>query len=255
MAIVRVALAQPLQCDTSNSRVNPPTPATDNLKRIVRCIETAKEKPTDIICFPETALSGDSRDVPPDCHGEIADAVRQAGIWCIYGSYVRDGKMVYNEAIVVKPDGSVAAKIRKAHLWHEEGVTAGTDIPQVIETPFGKIGVIICWDIAFPDRARFLAVKGADIVFCPAFWYGDKFGTTEILPSIVQTRAFENQIFMVLVDAPNHKTTGFALIAGPDGKFTFRERSRSEQGFNWAYIDTNLLAASRAKFDCGPQRW
>jgi predicted amidohydrolase len=84
----------------------------------------------------------------------------------------------------------VAGKYRKVSLPREEydgGVTPGGSIP-VFETDFGRIGMMICWDSEFPEVARMLAWKGAEVIFLP-IWGGN--------PTLVRARAIENQVYLV----------------------------------------------------------
>jgi predicted amidohydrolase len=87
-------------------------------------------------------------------------------------------------------DGKLLGKYRKVTLPREEidgGITPGDSFP-VFETDFGKIGIMICWDVYFPEPARMLALKGAEIILLP-IWGGDL--------TLAKARAIENQIYLV----------------------------------------------------------
>ena len=97
---------------------------------------------------------------------------------------------MYNTAVLMGRDGKLAGKYRKASLPREEiegGITPGDNFP-VFDTDFGKIGMMICWDVFFPEPARALSSKGAEIIFMP-IWGGDL--------TLSKARAIENQIYLV----------------------------------------------------------
>lgn len=95
-----------------------------------------------------------------------ADAVVIAG----FAELDADGSL-YNSAVVVDGSG-VRAVYRKTHLWDREKLffSTGNELPPVIETPFGRIGVLICYDLEFPELSRRLAVDGADLIAVPTNW-------------------------------------------------------------------------------------
>ena len=80
----------------------------------------------------------------------------------------RDGDRVYNSAVLISPAG-VESVYRKVHLWNSEKdvFDAGDDFP-VVDTPFGRVGMLICYDAWFPESTRSLALQGADLVLDPS---------------------------------------------------------------------------------------
>lgn len=237
---VRVAAAQIPQSNNPD----------ENYERIV---EVVRKTEADVICFPETALTGESRPHIAETspfHSRILSTAAGLKKWVIYGAYTRRGAgNVFNEAWVAGSDG-LAAVYKKRHLWAgEDGVTPGTEAPPVIETPFGKIGVLICWDLAFPEEARSLAARGADIILCPAYWYA-KYGTADVITDLPLVRAFENQVFTVLADACSKETVSASRIASPR---CILSASGSAERVITAELDLEELDRSRALFDCWPK--
>jgi len=79
---------------------------------------------------------------------------------------------VYNSAVMVDRDG-VRAVYRKAHLWNAEkscGFTAGSEYPPVVDTEYGRLGLMICYDLEFPEWVRTVALDGAELVCAPVNW-------------------------------------------------------------------------------------
>jgi len=81
----------------------------------------------------------------------------------------KQGDVFYNTSVLINRTGSVAGKYRKLSLPREEidgGVTPRDSLP-VFNTDFGRIGMMICWDVTFPETARTLAREGAEMIFLP----------------------------------------------------------------------------------------
>ena len=124
-----------------------------------------------------------------------------AGGFCELGL---DGKL-YNSAAIVDASGTRAV-YRKAHLWDAEKkiFTPGDHAPPVVELPFGNVGLMICYDIEFPEWARLAALRGADLIAVPVNWTasgspappGERSG--EVVS--VQAAASSNGVFIAVAD-------------------------------------------------------
>jgi predicted amidohydrolase len=104
--------------------------------------------------------------------------------------YERDKDVVYNAAVLIDPDGTILGKYRKVCLPHSEieaGVAPGDDYP-VFETRLGTIGLMVCYDGFFPEVARELANRGAEIIAWPVWGCN---------PLLAQARACENHVYVV----------------------------------------------------------
>lgn len=166
--------------------------------------------PYDTKKFPVFAES-----IPGPTSVSISEAAKTCGCYVIAGSIPeRDGSRVYNTCVCFAPDGSIVAKHRKLHLFevetttirfHEsETLTAGSDLTS-FETPFGTIGVAICFDIRFPEVSRSLAIdRGCGfLVFPGAFNMTTGPAHWKLL---VRARAVDNQCYVAAV-APSRDTT------------------------------------------------
>lgn len=136
-----------------------------------------------IVVLPELATSGylftctaEARSVAitpqDDLFGEWA-ALAAEGSAVVIGGFCEQGPGggVYNSAAVVDATG-VLAVYRKLHLWDTEKniFTPGAEAPPVLDTPFGRIAVIICYDLEFPELTRSVAIRGADLLAVPTNW-------------------------------------------------------------------------------------
>ena len=205
----------------------------------------------DILCFPEISLSGQAKDRDlTDLHEEIKRQARNTNLWVVYGAYTRRGDQIFNEAYIVDNKGSLRLTCQKQNPWRDEkGVTAGSE-SSVIHTELGNLGVVICWDLARPENLRRLVAQGAEIVFCPSYWYKGEYRTTEVIRSMPLSRAFENQIFLVYCDAytQNGETVGLSKICSPTQVLAAAREGQRE--IITAILDREELGQSRKIFNC-----
>lgn len=188
--LVKLATIQYRPQSTSSSQ--------ENLALFAGFIKIAAEKSADIVCLPEaiTLVGTDksygevSEPVPGLSTEFLGNLARQNRIYIVAGILEQDGPVIYNTAVLLDRDGNLAGKYRKVSLPREEiegGVTPGYSYP-VFDTDFGRIGMMICWDLQFPEVARELALQGAEVIFMP-IWGGNL--------TLARARAIENQIYLV----------------------------------------------------------
>ena len=134
-----------------------------------------------------------------------------------------DGKL-YNSAAVVDGSGTRAV-YRKAHLWDQEKLvfTPGDGPPPVVDTAVGRVGVMICYDVEFPEWVRLAAIKGADLIAAPVNWPYAARPAGERPAEVVkaQAAAATNGVFVAVADRCQDERgvswISGSLIAGPDG--------------------------------------
>ena len=131
-----------------------------------------------------------SEAIPGPSTQYLGHLAKKYGMYIVAGIYEKEGPVVYNTSVLINRDGQVQGKYRKTALPREEisgGITPGESFP-VFDTDFGRIGMMICWDVFFPEPARMLALQGAEIIFMP-IWGGNM--------TLASARAIENQIYLV----------------------------------------------------------
>lgn len=182
----------------------------ENIEKALKFIAAAGKEHADIICFPELFLSGyhlgilggRTPELSEDTDGENLKLLRKAaeknGIYVILPMIFNDGGVMRNSAFLISRDGKIEGVYSKNHMFGNE---ADYFIPEhkypVFETDFGKIGIMICYDMNFPEPGRILALKGANIIFVPAAWRiqdGDKWDL------FTQVRALENTVYLAAVN-------------------------------------------------------
>ena len=158
-----------------------------------------------------------------------------------------DGDQLFDTAVLVGPDGFVG-KYRKTHLWNEEKLffTPGNLGFPVFDTKIGRIGLLVCWDIWFPETARIVSQLGADIICIPTGWVWtppplyDESGTC-MAAYLTMTAAHANNVFIATADRIGiERGAGFmgnSLIAGTNGWPIGRIAGPDEDTILYADID------------------
>ena len=186
----------------------------ENLELFAQHIDKAAENQADIVCLPEAiTLVGTgntyvdvSEPVPGPTTEFLGSIASRNSLYIVAGLLERDGPVVYNTAVLIDREGKLAGRYRKVALPREEiegGVMPGNSFP-VFDTDFGRIGMMICWDLQFPEVAKQLAINGAEVIFMP-IWGGNL--------TLASARAIENQVWLVS-SSYNMKTGVFDLEGG-----------------------------------------
>ena len=124
---------------------------------------------------------------------------RELQIHLILGFLEKRKRRIYNTAILIDPDGDIIGRYSKTHFaqgyeTNPDFYTPGDDYP-VFDTQFGKVGMLICYDRQLPEPARILAIKGAQVLFVPAYGsYTDANGWNTVL---LRARAYENRVPLI----------------------------------------------------------
>lgn len=203
-----------------------------NLARMQSLLIEAVHRGAQLVIFPECAVTGynfatldDARAVAEPLDGPsvtmLAQSCREMNVYLIAGTLRADGKDVYNAALLIGPQGLIGS-YDKAHLplcGADKFTTHGKGGFNVYDTPLGRIGMLICYDLRFPEAARTLALRGADILALPTNW---PTGADTAPEFMVRARAFENRIFVVACNRTGRERgasyIGRSCIAAPSGK-------------------------------------
>lgn len=210
-----IAIAQIKYYDISKS---------NNIEKIRQFIRKAKRKGADIVCFPESCINKTQTiELEHRLIGKIQEECKKNSIWCIISDDIRQGKKSYSMAILIDRRGRIKGTYKKIKLYGDDASPG--KMVRVFDTDFGKISIVLCWDLVFPDLFRRIKKAGAEIVFCPARWWYEsqaydskhKEKETELLKSFVMARAFENFYFVALcnpvMDAKEQ--VSYSVIASP----------------------------------------
>jgi predicted amidohydrolase len=178
---------------------------------------------------------------------EIAATARRHGLAVLYGYPERAGARVHNSAQLIAADGTRLAGYRKTHLYgpfEHERFTPGEEPVVQAELDGVRLGIMICYDVEFPENVRAHALAGTDLLVVP---------TAQMRPfefvaeSVVPVRAFENQLYIAYVNRTGQEGefdfVGRSCLAGPDG--TARARAGGGEELVVGDVDPALLTESR----------
>ncbi len=211
-----------------------------NLEKAAGFIEQAAERGASLVVLPEMFNCPYDNDYFPlfaeEGEGKslrfMQDVVKRTGVTLVMGSIPeRDGEDLYNTAYILSPRGEILGKHRKMHLFdidvkgkmtfQESAVLSAGNETTVVETPVGKVGVMICFDSRFPELARNMVLQGAEILAVPsafnmttgpAHWH-----------LTARARALDNQVYFVFcsparnVDG-SYVAYGHSLVTNPWGE-------------------------------------
>ena len=201
--------------------------AAESVERFIGVIEKSAPAKTDVILLPEgitvvgtgKKYSDVAESIPGPTTKTLGELARRRNTYIAAGIYEREGAMIYNTSVLIDRKGAVAGRYRKVYLPREEieaGITAGTEYP-VFDTDFGRVGMMICWDVHYADPARALALQGADLILLP-IWGGNT--------TLTRARAIENSVFVALsgydinTSILDRKGETLATAPGPDSAVT-----------------------------------
>ncbi|MGD2127817.1 MAG: carbon-nitrogen hydrolase family protein [Lysobacterales bacterium] len=196
----------------------------DNLSLLEKEIaQVARRFPwVQMVVLPELCTFGPSTDLAVGLPGEVEtcfrDAARENGLWLIPGSlFERRGDRVFNTASVISPDGEVVARYRKQYpfLPYEKGVSGG-DRFVVFDIPgAGRIGLVICYDMWFPETIRTLTWMGAEAIICPSL---TNTVDREVELAIARSNAATNQVYFLNLNSAGRLAVGQSIFVGPEGQ-------------------------------------
>lgn len=227
-----------------------------NLERLAGKAAEAAERGARLLVCPEMYLTG--YNVEPAIMKRLAEAAdgpaaqriagiaRKTGIAILYGYAERHGAAVHNAAQLIDADGTALANCRKSHLYGEldhRSFTPGETLTSA-RLDGVPLGILICYDVEFPEPVRSLALAGAAVVLVPtALMKPHDFVANMLVP----VRAWENQLFVVYANRCGSEGeldyVGLSTIAGPDG--TIMAQAGASECLLIADID--LKARERAR--------
>jgi len=197
---VNIALAQ-IACKIGDKE--------KNTEKMENCVKTAKEKDAHIVIFPELSTTGYvTRDliyelaepIPGPTTQKIEKIAKKYNTSIVFGTIERSDKasaVIYNTAVLIGPHGYIG-KYRKMHLpthsvFEEKRYFRPGYKANIFETENGKLGLIICYDIFFPELSRIIRLQGAQLIICisasPAV-------RRKFFETLTIARAIENNVFL-----------------------------------------------------------
>jgi predicted amidohydrolase len=189
---------RPVRLATIHYQPRPGKTPEDKCRLFAPLIEKAADQKADLVVLPETltfygtgrTMAECAETIPGPSTEYFGTLAKKHDLYLVAGLVERDRHLLYNVAVLIGPDGAVAGKYRKVCLPRSEieaGLTPGDEYP-VFETRFGRLGMMVCYDGFFPEVARELSNRGAEVIAFPVW------GCNPVLAS---ARACENHVYVV----------------------------------------------------------
>ena len=201
-----------------------------NQSMLIELIREAVGKGAEFVLTPESYLDGWScneailRQSATTMDGvyvrALMDLASELKVWICAGMFVKERDGIYNAAIVIDSHGAIAHIYRKTHETKDAlkrmPYDLGGDL-SVVDTPWGKIGVLICHDRWYPETHRTLRIKGAELILNPVatskFWSGHP--NYDIHRATLRSHAYGNSLFIASCNGLNHG--GHSMVVAPNG--------------------------------------
>jgi predicted amidohydrolase len=220
----------------------------ENLKLSLDFVKEAARKKASLICFPEFQMAFSPRNQSVKKLIKIAETIDESNfiltlcesarrnriniIATIYekktknnsnrSSINQSDNRVYDTAVIINSNGAIGSVYRKLHLYDALGfresakMIAGNHIEKPVKTPAGNLGLMICYDVRFPEVSRILAINGADILAIPSAWVHGIM-KEEHWQTILKARAIENGSYVAAPDQVGHIFSGRSMVVDPFG--------------------------------------
>jgi deaminated glutathione amidase len=236
----------------------------ENLDLACALIDEARSKRARLIAFPEFLMSyspGEQNaaqlaSLAESIDGPFVSALRDAAkgsetvlLATIYETCAVPDR-VFDTALWIDAGGGIAAVYRKLHLYDAFGFREsdkfqpGADIAPPVECADARCGMMICYDLRFPEMARMLALDGADVLFAPSGWVqGDM--KLDHWQTMIKARALENGCYIVAPDQTGNIFIGHSLVVDPFGRIV--ADMGDKEGLEIIDLDLAIVAEAREK--------
>lgn len=233
-----------------------------NLSKAVELVRRTAAKGAKIICLPELFVTGYNLDVFGEKLYDMAEGLtgptvstmrslaKELGVYLIVplAMQMKSTRPLNNVAVFINDDGEVQGTYSKNHLFGDEPKYFCSDGEYpVFETKYGKVGIMICCDNNFPEPARILALKGAEVIFLPAAW---RVNEEDLWNLLISSHACENNVFIAAANTYCEMDGlflfGHSKVVDPRGRVV-EELSENKQGTIVCTIDFDEVYKARAQ--------
>jgi deaminated glutathione amidase len=211
----------------------------ENLELSVRFIREAAKKKSNLICFPEFQMAYSPVSQSTNQLSEVAESVNDGNFITTLRKAAKVNKIsiistiyeksnsgfdnrVYDTVVLIDNKGEISSVYRKLHLYDALGfkesdrMMAGNMIEKPAKTSVGNIGLMICYDIRFPEMSRILTVKGANVLVLPSAWVHGVM-KEEHWQTLLKARAIENGLYIIAPDQVGNIFSGRSMAVDPFG--------------------------------------
>ncbi len=246
----------------------------ENLKLSLDFVKEAARKKASLICFPEFQMAFSPRNQSVKKLTKIAETIDESNFILALGESARRNRIniiatiyekntknnssrssinqydnrVYDTAVIISSNGAICSVYRKLHMYDALGfresakMIAGNAIEKPVKTSAGNLGLMICYDVRFPEVSRILAINGADILAVPSAWVHGIM-KEEHWQTILKARAIENGSYVAAPDQVGHIFSGRSMVVDPFGIVILDMGNR--EGMEVIEIDKSRIQKAR----------
>ncbi|MFD1205615.1 carbon-nitrogen hydrolase family protein [Sporosarcina contaminans] len=253
-------------------QMNTKSDKEENLRKAEGFIRQAADNGAELISLPEYfnymgEESGKIENAEQIPDGRTTSFL--SGLAKEYGIFIHAGSIIekysneksYNTSIIVSPDGKIVGNYRKIHLFDIEinGVSSymesnsieGGDSAEIVELPFGKAGMAICYDLRFPELFRKYALEGCNVFFLPAAF--TQYTGMLHWETLLRARAIENQCYVIAAGQigshlPGKVCYGNSMIIDPWG--TVVAKAPEKESIIYAELEGERVQSARESIPC-----
>jgi deaminated glutathione amidase len=241
------------------------TDKEENLRISLDFVKEGARRKARLICFPEFQMAFSSAKQSSKQLTNVAESAKNGNFIVKLCSAARSCKIdivatiyeksdepsfkrVYDTAVLINSKGNIISRYRKVHLYDALGfkeslkLMAGNSIEQPSTTSTGTIGLMICYDIRFPEISRILAVQGAEILAAPSAWIQGVM-KEEHWVTLLKARSIENGLYMVAPDQVGNIFSGRSMVIDPFGSVILDMGNR--EGMEVVDIDISRVQSVR----------
>jgi predicted amidohydrolase len=235
-----------------------------NLPKILAYIKQAAKNHADMCMFPEYMMfyspstqsakqvAKEAESITGEFVSTVARCAKENSINVVGTMYEKSRKKdrVYDTSFIVNKNGKITGKYRKIHLYDALGfkesskMSSGSLIPMPTKTSVGKLGMMICYDLRFPEMSRVLASAGTEILVAPSAWVNGPMKEEHWL-TLNKSRAIENGCYVIAPDHLGHIYSGRSLAVDPYGRILLDMKKR--QGIGYVNISLEKVYEIRKK--------
>jgi deaminated glutathione amidase len=234
----------------------------ENLRLIGQLMRSAALRNADLLVLPESSLYGDSG--PPSILAEVAQPLdgpfvngvaalaRSLSLPVVVGTTeANPGGLPFNTLVALDANGAVQGTYRKVHLYdafgyRESDGTSQGSIGQPYLLSYGelRLGMLTCYDLRFPESARYLVDAGANVLLLPAMWIAGP-GKEDHFTTLVRARAIENTSYVVTANQSGPLATAYSIVVDPFGVVI--ANAGEAPGVVFAELEPERIAAVRTR--------
>ena len=255
------------------AQMQPNSIPAENLAKAETVTRIAAERGAKLVVFPEVYMAWlapdqfkarQARALSQPLDGEFVQGLRRAAqaasIWIVAGmleTAADTTDKVYNTTVMIDDQGNLIRYYRKTHLFDAFGYkesdvfACGDRLFEPVATPFGRIGLFVCYELRFPEIARYQAERGVDMFIMPSAWVNGSMKEVHFR-HLVMARAIENAAYMITSGQAGNQYMGRSLLVDPMGVVL----AEGSEGEDILYADINIerIAGVRTKVPSLAQR-